>query len=69
MAPKTAALVLVAATVLVGAVGYIVLSVVSSENTATTNSGGCIPVHSSECINNGADRAGPGELIAYHAER
>lgn len=69
MAPKTAALVLVAATVVVGAVGYLVLSVVSSQNTATTNSGGCIPVHSSQCGNNGAARAGPGELIAYQSER
>jgi alkylhydroperoxidase/carboxymuconolactone decarboxylase family protein YurZ len=69
MAPKTAALVLVAATVLVGAVGYLVLSAVSSENTATTNSGGCIPVHSSECANNGATRAAPGELIAYQLDR
>jgi hypothetical protein len=38
MAPRTAALVLVAATVIVGAVGYVVLSVVASESTNTASS-------------------------------
>jgi hypothetical protein len=65
MTPKAAALVLVAATVLVGAVGYVVLSVVAGESTATTNSGGCTPAASSECAGHAHASAGPGELIAY----
>ncbi len=65
MTPATAALVLVAATVIVGAVGYVVLSVVASDSTATTNSAGCTPASSPTCAHSGSGGASPGELIAY----
>jgi len=63
MTPKAAALVLVAATVLVGAVGYVVLSVVAGESTVTTNGGGCTPAASSECTGHTHASAAPGALI------
>jgi hypothetical protein len=69
MAPRTAALVLVAATVLVGAVGYMVLTVVSSESTSTTSGGGCTPAASPTCAGHTHASAGPGELIAYEPTR
>jgi hypothetical protein len=69
MAPRTAVLVLVAATVLVGAVGYVVLSAVASESTATTNGGGCTPAANPQCAGHTHTSTGPGELIAYGAAR
>ena len=69
MAPRTAALVLVAATVLVGAIGYVVLSVVAGESTTTTNSGGCTPVHSPACTGAGRTGTGTNQLIACGSSR
>jgi hypothetical protein len=47
IAPRTAALVLVVAAVVVGAVGYVVLSAVASESTITTSS--CAPAAGPQC--------------------
>jgi hypothetical protein len=47
LGPKTAALVLIAATVIVGAVGYVVLSAVSAESTNTANT--CTAAGSTHC--------------------
>jgi hypothetical protein len=70
MTPKAAALVLVATTVLVGAVGYLVLTATASTSTNTANSSGCTPAASPECGGHShASTTRPDELIAYRATR
>ncbi len=65
MGVKGAALVLVVVTVLVGAVGYVVLSVVASESTNTAQTSGCAPASGVTCQQHDhANTAGAGELIA-----
>jgi hypothetical protein len=70
MGPRAAVLVLVASVVLVGAVGYAVLSVVASESTNTATSSGCTPAASPACGGHShTSDSNPGELVAYHDAR